>query len=620
LTIRLALGITLFVVVPLAAGLFMLSQRQYDRGIEARKRAAESENRILEAALRHRMMERDSSLLESVLREIAAHPEVRSIMIVDHDGDVRIASDSSLVGQQLPKDSPTCLVCHEKEASRREHWTLLETEEAGILRTVQPIENRRECHTCHDPSEQYNGMLLMDISLDDLEGQLARDRSIIFVGAGLIALLLLGGIGFLVRSLILERLARVGSAARTIAAGDLTERAPTDGGDVISSLAVDFNNMAGSLAELIAEVRQQEAQLTSVMNSLDDGLVVLDREGRIVACNQSFSRRVGMTPEQIQTQRCHGTISGRLPCCKNGEDCPVSRCVTTGEVQRAVFRVASASDETERVEEVYSSPVLDDRQQVVQVVEVWRNITERVKEEEHLAEIERLVSLGVLASGFSHEVNTPLATILTSAESVIGRIDEQGSGGSSAGLLPSIRESADIVRQQVLRCRKTTEQFLRFSRGIPPSIDPIDLGKQVAEVVSLARPTARENNVELLFESQEENTSVRANAELVQHVVLNLLINAIQSCGSQGGTVEVSLLIDGDTRVRVKDSGSGIRPEDCKHLFEPFRSRKQQGTGLGLFLSRTFMRRFNGDIRLVNTELGAGSCFEIIFDGLSEAG
>jgi PAS domain S-box-containing protein len=613
LSFRLAVGITLFVVAPLAVGFFALSQRQYDRGIEQRLRSAELEIRILEVALRHRMIERDTALLENILREVAAHPEVRDIMIVDHDGEVRISSERSLIGERMPKDSPTCLVCHRKGPTSRERWILLEDHDGGVLRTVQPIENRPECHGCHDPGERYNGMLLLDTSLAELEAELARDRTGILVGSGLVALLLLSGVGFLVRSMILKRLARVGRGARSIAAGDLSERVPAEGDDVISALACDFNEMARSIAKLINDVQQQEAQLTSVMNSLDDGLVVLDSVGRVVACNRSFSRRVGLTPERLQATRCHDAVAGKLPCCQPGQECPVSLCVTTGDVQRAVFRVPSATGETERVDEVYTSPVLDTRGEVVQVVEVWRDITERVKEEERLAEIERLVSLGVLASGFSHEVNTPLASMLTSAESVIGRIDEADPEEPANGLLGSIRESADIIRKQVLRCRKTTEQFLRFSRGVPPSIDPIDLGVHVAEVVSLVRPTARESNVELRCAVPDRTPSVRANAEVVQHVLLNLLVNAIQSCPGEGGLVEVLFDLDENARVLVRDSGCGIRAEDRKTLFEPFRSNKPRGTGLGLFLSRTLMRRFGGDVRLVDSTLAGGSCFEILF-------
>ena len=621
LTFRLAIGIAFLTIVPLAAGLYVLSQRQFERGIESRRQAAESENRILEVALRHRMIERDSSLMTAVLREVAAHPEVRDVMIVDHRGEVRIASRASRVGERFDRASPTCLVCHAKSPENRSRWVRFKDGRGEVLRTVQPIENRPECFSCHDPRSRFNGMLLLDISLVPLQAEMNRDLTHIAGGAGLLALLLLGSVGFLVRTLILKRLVRVGRAARSIAAGNFTERVPTEGDDLITSLARDFNEMVRSVSELIAEVQHQEAQLTSVMNSLDDGLVVLDRDARVVACNTSFSRRVNVSPEKIQTSRCH-EIAGSLPCCQqgeNGHDCPVTRCVATGEVQRTIFRVPGPAGELARVEEVYASPVIDRKGEVVQVVELWRDITARVKEEEHLAEIERLVSLGVLASGFSHEVNTPLASMLTCAESVVGRIDDAARGGASADLLPSIREAATIICDQVLRCRQTTEQFLRFSRGIPPTIEPLDLGLRVGEVVSLTRPTARENGVTVEFVPRDDIPIIRANAEVVKHVVLNLLVNAIQSCAPDGGRVVVSIAINGDVRILVRDTGCGIRLEDRRHLFEPFRSRKPQGTGLGLFLSRTFVRRFGGDIRLVESEVSVGSCFEIVFRRVEEA-
>lgn len=613
LTVRLAIGIAVLIVAPLGVGLYFVSQRQFDRGIAARQRAAESENRILEVALRHQMIDRDSSLMTAVLREVASHPEVRDVMIVDHEGEVRISSRASRVGEKLGRDSPTCLVCHAKDPVERDRWVRLGGATGDILRTVRPIENRPECHSCHGSKARFNGMLLLDISLDQLERELNRDLTSIAIGAAVLALLILSGVGLLVRTLILKRLAGVGGAARQIAAGNLSERVPVGGDDVITALATDFNEMARSVSRLVAEVQEQEAQLSSVMNSLDDGLLVLDREGRVVACNRSFSRRVNTTPEALLTTSCHDSVSGLLPCCQEGQGCPVARCIATGEVQRAVFRIRTPDGETSRVDEVYASPVLDDRGTVVQVVEMWRDITERVKEEERLAEIERLVSLGVLASGFSHEVNTPLASMLTSAESVIARIDESRGGAVSADLLPAIRESAQVIRTQVRRCRQTTDLFLRFSRGIPPSLEPLDLGARVAEVVALVHATAQENRVSVRLEPPAEPPIVAANAEVVQHVVLNLLVNAIQSCAPDGGRVDVSIDVDDDVRIRIRDSGCGIAAEHRTHLFEPFRSQKPQGTGLGLFLSRAFVRRFGGDVRLVESELGVGSCFEVVF-------
>jgi signal transduction histidine kinase len=95
--------------------------------------------------------------------------------------------------------------------------------------------------------------------------------------------------------------------------------------------------------------------------------------------------------------------------------------------------------------------------------------------------------------------------------------------------------------------------------------------------------------------------------------VLNLLVNAIESIDKPGGTIVARFIVNSGVYLQIHDSGCGIPPEIQPHLFEPFRTQKPRGTGLGLFLSRTFMRRFNGDVRLVESVVGRGSCIEIVF-------
>jgi signal transduction histidine kinase len=90
-------------------------------------------------------------------------------------------------------------------------------------------------------------------------------------------------------------------------------------------------------------------------------------------------------------------------------------------------------------------------------------------------------------------------------------------------------------------------------------------------------------------------------------------VNAIEAFDGEGGEVTVRFLVDSDIRLQVRDTGCGIPAEFRAHLFEPFSTRKPQGTGLGLFLSRNFMRRFGGDVRLVESIVGRGSCIEILF-------
>jgi two-component system, NtrC family, sensor kinase len=612
LTARLAVGISLLVVVPLASGLYLLSQYQYEQSIVARRAAAELENRILETALRHQMLTRDSRLMTQILEEVARHPEVRRAMVINKYGVVGLSSRDTDIGERLSRDSPTCLVCHSKTPDARARWVLLQDDGIDVLRTVQPIENRPECHRCHNSAAKLNGILILDVSLAPIQAQVRSELGRMAAATAVLTVVLLVGVGLHVRHLVLSRLSKLGRTARAIAAGAFGERVDSAGDDVIASLAKDFNNMADATALLIEDVKGREQQLAGVLNSLDDGLVVLDRNFRVMAANRSIASRLCSYPETLRGRNCRDVVGHALPC-REDPECPTARCLSTGRLERATYGFTGSPNGKGRVHEVYASPVFDDNGSVAQVVEVWRDITERVREEQHLAEIERLSSLGVLASGLSHEVNTPLASTLTCSEAILDQLDGVDVASLRPETLEAIRESADIIREQVLRCRTITDHFLRFARGIPPTIEPIDLQEVVRNIMALARPTAREAGIDLVLDGNGPVPVVTANTEVVQHVVLNVLVNAIESFTAPGGSVVVRFIVDDHLRLQIRDTGCGIAPEVQTHLFEPFRTQKPRGTGLGLFLSRTFMRRFNGDVRLIDSAPGRGSCIEVVF-------
>lgn len=615
LTLRLSLFVTALVTGVLGLGLYVLSEHHFNRVVEGRRQAAELQNRTLEAALRHQMLEKRAkgTLIATILREVGSQPEVLNVMILDHDGIIRQSNRPDLVGQRVPRDSAECLVCHQNAPAERNRWAVLDLPGGEVLRSVQPIENRPECFSCHNPEQHLNGILLLDVSLANVQSRLRADRRWMVAATAALGALLLASVGFIMRRLVLVRLGKLGETARSIAAGDLTKRVDVQGDDTITSLAIDFNDMANAVMGLVTEVKARESQLANVMNSVDDGLVVLDLDFRIVASNHAFCRRFGAHPEALYGRRCREALDAASCCEANHTGCPSARCMETGELHRATFQLPSRNGERGRVEEVHASPVFDDEGKVSQVVEIWRDITDRVMEETRLAELERLESLGALASGFSHEVNTPLATMLTCAEAILGRVNRPDAESMPVDELHEIRDIAETIRRQVLRCRKITEQFRRFSRGIPPSSEPVDLVEIVPSIVSLIAPTAREAGVAVRVESIKRVPLVTANAEAVQHVLLNLLINAIQAFDGAGGAVTVSYHVDTDVRVRIRDDGRGI-PEDARrHLFEPFRTNRARGTGVGLFLSRGIMHRFDGDVRLAESEVGVGSCFEVVF-------
>jgi signal transduction histidine kinase len=223
-----------------------------------------------------------------------------------------------------------------------------------------------------------------------------------------------------------------------------------------------------------------------------------------------------------------------------------------------------------------------------------------------MAESHRLASLGMLASGFSHELNTPLATVLTCVEAILRDARQHPPDTPDAA---RAADYAATAREQVLRCRSITQHFLRLSRGQASPGDLVDLERMVAAVERLVEPTARAHSVTIGVRPVPSGLHVRADEAELQHTLINLMLNAIQACEPGG---KVGLAVDGGepVRIRVTDDGCGIAPDDQKRIFEPFFSLRKGGTGLGLFLSLNSVRSWGGDIR-VESGLGRGSAFEV---------
>jgi signal transduction histidine kinase len=138
----------------------------------------------------------------------------------------------------------------------------------------------------------------------------------------------------------------------------------------------------------------------------------------------------------------------------------------------------------------------------------------------------------------------------------------------------------------------------------------VDVATTLASVIRLITPTAAAHSVRMEMDPVSPGIRVRVNEADLQHVLLNLLLNAVQAC-RPGGRVRLGAEGGEEVRVRVTDEGCGIAQEDLKRIFEPFCSLRKGGTGLGLFLSLDLLRRWGGEIRVRSTP-GSGSTFEVI--------
>lgn len=598
----LAVGITAIVVAACAFAAYLYSRHHFDSLLETARSSALVEGELIRTALEHQMMENDRTLIARMVESFGKQPNVERLTILDRLGARRFSSRPHLSDSDLQIDSQTCQACHNLPREQRDSSRVIETSGGEYLRTVVPIRNRAECHSCHDPGHSINGILVLDHSTAQLHAAINRDVRWMTLATGVLTLVLMGAIAILIRILVLRRLQRLESTARRLAAGDLNQRAPAEGSDTLAWLGREFNTMADSVTGLIAEVSDQRERLETVINSIDDGIVVLDPQRLIIAANDSFLQRVGRPRSAVLGVSCREFS----PAFCSVPDCPAVSCYQCGGQQ---VRIAERrrNDGTVCWEEIHASPVRDKTGALVQVVEVWRDISERRAAEAHLAESHRLASLGYLASGFSHELNTPLATVLTCVEGILRDVP-----GESDALPSRIRSNAAVAREQLLRCRSITQHFLQMSRGRSSPGNVVVLRETIEAVRRLIDPTAREHAIEIDLTPCSESVAIRADEAELQQALVNLVLNAIQA-SRPGGKVRMAVQSPGHSHViiSVTDDGCGIPHESLKRIFEPFFGLRQGGTGLGLFLSLTFVRRWGGDIQVASTP-GQGSRFEIL--------
>ena len=239
---------------------------------------------------------------------------------------------------------------------------------------------------------------------------------------------------------------------------------------------------------------------------------------------------------------------------------------------------------------------------------------EAIRMREEIAHLNRVASLGELGASLAHELNQPLAGILTNAQAATRFLSQQPPNLEEVGAaLEDIRaddtRAGEIIRKMREMVRKGHSQSV-----------PIELNLLTQEVMGLLRSDAQIRGIALLLELTPENPVVHVDPIQFQQVVMNLVRNGMEAISTSGKPREnrqviVRTVVDADDAagVSVEDSGPGLSPEVLRRIFEPFFSTKDHGLGMGLSISRSIVESHGGRIFPGNSQTGTGAVFHVRF-------
>lgn len=356
------------------------------------------------------------------------------------------------------------------------------------------------------------------------------------------------------------------------------------------------------LEDVTRPMRLRE-QYERILDSSPDGVFVVDMDRKIRMYNRACAEITGRAPEEILDEGCE--CAEVIHChTEQGESlaqglCP-AKSLFRGDLQhqREEMLLTNTRGEERWIETTYS-PVLGEDGKVEFVVGILRDVHDRKLLEDRLHQTEKLASLGQLVAGIAHEIKNPLAIILSSMDVLENptRPQEQRA------------EASSFIREEVKRIDDRLRSFLAFARPRPVQPRPMLLSGVLRKRLAALEPLFP--NVAFQFGSSAPEPIIAADAEQIEQVLTNLVLNAAEAMAGRG-TIHVRTRAHNDVAMfEVEDDGPGIPPEMAARVFDPFFTTKTEGTGLGLSICYQIVLAHRGSIGVSRGRQGSGALFTV---------
>jgi two-component system NtrC family sensor kinase len=570
--------------------LYHVPQAEREAEEEGRKRLAQEMSR-LQSTLEYLLLKGDLVAAQHEIAVLAHNHDVLVAALTDDRRTVIATTKLAWLGRQLDEVLPD-VAAHRAGPASRGIGLRIESNGDELLGHASVLMGG----TREELRPSRAGTVFLEY---DLKGYKAEARALVvkqsLYWAGWVTALALA-IWLLFHYILTRRTQRLVHAAERIASGDLTARSTLSGNDELGRLGRAFDAMALQVSETTtrlrrdieararvqrelenseAALRASEEQYHAMFNASIDGLALWDDSGNLVDTNPALWRMHGYAERAPAPAVRFGSAGPSY-------DPRFLRAVAAGECLHAEI-VQQRQDGATIDVELHGIPM--QYQGKPHVLTIARDITEKKRAGEELArqreslyQREKLAALGSLLAGVAHELNNPLSVVV--ARAVL--LEEQGD--------PSTQAAALKIRTAAERCARIVRTFLAMARQQQRQRGPVAMNDVVLAALDIAAYPVRTSSIVVALDLADDIPPLRADADQLHQVLLNLIVNAQQSLQDQPGPRKLRIASRYDARanairITVADNGPGIPPSVRARIFEPYFTTKPMGVGTGVGLA-----------------------------------
>lgn len=418
--------------------------------------------------------------------------------------------------------------------------------------------------------------------------------------------------GYLMTRWILIPLNKISAVSQKVSEGNLNVRIEREHmpkfTDELDYLIITFNQMLDNLQNVISEVKEQEAFLQALIDSIPDGIRVIDENYNIIIANKAYFKQVGTAGKSCK--HCYeSSHSLKAPCDHRAINCPLYEILTENKTNIKVIQ--QFKNASTRHLSINAAPLISDKG--CYIVESIRDLSDDI----NFSHQQKLSSLGFLSTSIAHEMKNHLGALRIIIERLLEKFHVcQPENDETLRHL-------ELIYKELVDCIAVPERLLKLSHTNQNDTQNIDCRSALEDVIGLLDFEAKSKGIGISLETATPNLAILGNAADFKMVAINLILNSIKAMNN-GGNIEIKISQDKKSRVVIsfKDNGNGIPKENINRIFEPFFSdsgngERTKGTGLGLAISKSIVEKFGGNISVTST-LGKGSCFTLSFPSIKK--